>query len=127
MQQQKRWTNHMVEPPIEKNTANHAVVNILAPRVTSTPKSCRVFLTLEAKTPYITVTTIVAVVTSIEESLIYQHVSSIFVQVSHTVQNMASGLLPFEKKTLRQAKTPDNVVATNPAIYKQTTLWENRR
>jgi hypothetical protein len=35
---------------------------------------------------------------------------------NHTVQNMASGLLPFEKKTLRQAKTPDNVVTTNPAI-----------
>jgi hypothetical protein len=63
-----------------------------------------VFLALEAKTPYITVTTIVAVVISIEESLIYQHVSSIFVQVSHTMQNMASGLLPFEKETLRQAE-----------------------
>jgi hypothetical protein len=86
-----------------------------------------VFLTLEAKTPYITVTTIVAVVISIEESLIYQHVSSIFVQVSHTVQNMASGLLPFEKKTLRQAKTPDNVATINPEIYRQITLWENRR
>jgi hypothetical protein len=81
-----------------------------------------VFLTLEAKTPYITVITIVAVVTSIEESLIYQHVSSILVQVSHTVQNMASDLLPFEKKTLQQAKTPDNVVTTNLTICKQITL-----
>jgi hypothetical protein len=86
-----------------------------------------VSLTLEAKTPYITVTTIVAVVISIDESLTYQHVSSIFSWVSHTVQNMASGLLPFEKKTLRHAKIPVNVVTTNPAIYKQITLWENRR
>ena len=61
----------MVEQPIEKNTASHAVVNILAPRMASTPSVCKVLFILEVKTPYVTVTTNVAVVISIDESLVY--------------------------------------------------------
>jgi len=81
-----------------------------------------VFFILEAKTPYITVTTNVAAVISIDESLVYQHPSSIVSRVSHTVQDMASILLPFEKRTFRLAKTSVNVVVTNPEMYKQITL-----
>ena len=69
-------------------------------------------------------TKIVAVVMSVDESLVCQHLS-MFSRVLHTVQNMASNLLPLEKKNLRPAKIMVNVVATNPEIYKRIALRES--
>lgn len=80
IQQQKSCINHVIDDPMDKNTANHATPNSREPRTALTPSSRNLLFTSTTTSPYITVAPTVAAVIKSAESWHCQ--PSIFVKAA---------------------------------------------